>query len=252
MRIGGGNANLTPELGQSYSANCPVDFGSFFDVLEGLTTQVTYYQAKFTGAITTLHVTTTQTDPGIPNLTTFGPANCTAAPTSPADCNPGWAQTDPIVQGLLAGRPLSSPLPARIYSIGNGTQQNAFDLWQNGIDFKIAYRYTTDDMGDFTFALSGNQILRSSQRLHGTSVAPLDTLNNRNGSRYPSTEFTGRASLNWHMDPFTVGVAFNYQHPTHGGFPPCAVPVQPFWGKWSYKKLRAYQCLGGMGRELLL
>ncbi len=219
VRITGGNAKLQPELGQSYSANVLFDFGRFFDALEGLTTQVTYYQAKFTGAITTIQVTTTQTSPGIPSLTTFGPANgCVDAAslcgTGQAN-ETGWAPSDPVVQNLLPGRPLSSPLPTRVYSIGDGTQQNAFDLWQNGIDFKIDYRYTTDTMGDFTFGLAGNQILRSSQRLHFSTTAPLDTLNNKNGSRYPSTELTGRATLTWRMDPYTVGIAFNYQHPTH-------------------------------------
>ncbi len=222
MRFGGGNANLKPELGQSYSANLVFEFGRFFDALDGLTTQLTYYQAKFTGAITTLHVTTTQTDPGFPNLTTFGPANGCVDATSLCGAGQanetGWAQTDPIVQNIITGRPLSSPLPTRIYSIGDGTQQNAFDIWQNGIDFKVDYRYTTDNMGDFTFSLSGNQILRASQRMHATTGPVLEVLNNTNGSRYPSTELTARASLNWHLEPYTVGIALNYQHPTHGGF----------------------------------
>ena len=54
MNIGGGNAKLKPEIGQSYSANILLDFGKFVDALDGLTTQVTYYQAKFTGAITNI------------------------------------------------------------------------------------------------------------------------------------------------------------------------------------------------------
>ncbi len=221
LRISGGNANLKPEIGQSYSANILLDFGRFVDALEGLTTQVTYYQAKFVGAITTLQVTTTQTTPGIPSLTTFGPANGCAAATI-ATCGvaganePGWSPTDPLVQALLTGRPLSSPLPARIYSVGDGTQQNAFNLWQNGIDFKIDYRMPTEDYGDFTFSIAGNQILRATQK-NGPSGTLLDTLNGKNGGRYPNVELTGRASINWHMDPFTAGISFSFQHPYNDG-----------------------------------
>ncbi len=221
LSISGGNANLKPELGQSYSANILFDFGRFVDALEGLTTQVTYYQSKFTGAITTLQVTTSQTVPGIPSLTTFGPANGCAAATL-ATCGvaganePGWDPTDPLVQSLLTGRPLSSPLPTRIYSVGDGTQQNAFDLWQNGLDFKIDYRMPTDNYGDFTFSIAGNQILRATQK-NGPSGSLFETLNGRNGGRYANIELTGRASINWHLDPFTAGITFNYQHPYNDG-----------------------------------
>ncbi len=221
LTISGGNANLKPEIGQSYSANVALDFGRFVDALDGLTTQVTYYQAKFTGAITTLQVTTTQTVPGIPSLTTFGPANgCSAATIATCGAGlanePGWAPSDPLIQSLLVGRPLGDPLPGRVYSLRDGTQQNAFNLWQNGIDFTVNYRIATDDMGNFNFGLSGNQILRATQK-NGPSGVPFDALDGKNGGRYANVELTGRASIGWNMDPFTVGLSLSWQHPYNTG-----------------------------------
>ena len=70
---------------------------------------------------------------------------------------PGWSVTDPTIQTILPGRPLNNALLPRLYSIQDGRQQNAFNLWQNGLDFSINYRMSTDDMGDFSFGLSGNQ-----------------------------------------------------------------------------------------------
>ena len=34
-----------------------------------------------------------------------------------------------------------------------------------------------------------------------------------------NVELTGRASINWHMDPFTAGISFSYQHPYNDGRP---------------------------------
>ena len=211
LTINGGNPNLKPELGQTYSANLVFDeFGKFWDVLEGLSAQFTYYQAKFTGAITNIGIVTSQTNAGIPQLTTFGPLAGTGG-------LPGWTTSDAAIQEQLnSGRPLQNPLPARLYSIQIFTQQNAFNLWQNGLDFKVGYRFATDTMGDFNFGLSGNQILRASQS-NGAGLPVFNTLDGANGGRFPDIEFTGRATVNWHMDPFTVGLAFSFQHPYNIG-----------------------------------
>ncbi len=213
LAVYSGNRGLRPELGQTYSANLVFDnFGKFWGVLEGLSTQITYYQAKFTGAITNGGINTSQTAKGLPWLTTFAPANC----TGPLTCNPGWDPTDPVVQSVVLRAPLTTPLPTRIYSIRDFSQQNAFNLWDNGIDFAINYRMSTDDYGNFTFGLNGNQILRGSQQ-NGPFDVVFDTKDGRNGGRFTNIEFTGRASVSWRMDPFTVGLSFNYQHPYNVG-----------------------------------
>ena len=221
IRFTSGSPFLKPELGQTYSANLVFDnFGKFWDVLEGLSTQVTYYQAKFAGAITNIGIITSQTNAGLPNLTTFGPANgcvSSASLCATGQANaPGWSSQDPIIQNLLTQAPLANPLPATLYSILDNSVQNAFSLWQNGLDFSINYRLQTDDYGSFSFALNGNQILRAAQQ-NGVGTLVFDTKGGRNGGRFADIEFTGRASINWHLEPFTLGMSVNYQHPYNAG-----------------------------------
>ncbi len=215
IRFTSGSPFLKPELGQTYSANLVFDFGRFWDVLEGLGTQFTYYQAKFSGAITNIGIDTSQSNAGLPNLTTFGPANCTGSGAGTV-CNPGWASSDPVIQNLLIQAPLRQPLPATIFSILDHSVQNAYTLWQNGLDFSINYRLQTADYGSFSFVLNGNQILRATQQ-NGFGTVPFDVKDGRNGGRFANVEFTGRASINWQMDPFTAGVSFSYQHPYNDG-----------------------------------
>ena len=217
-----GNPALKPSLGQSYSANLVFDdFGKFWDVLDGLSTQFTYYQAKLTGANTNIGIGTTQTNAGLPFLTAFGPDNgcnvATAATCGAGLANaPGWTQTAATVQQFLIRAPLTAVLPPTIYSLQQNTIQNAFDVWQSGLDFSINYRLSTDNLGSFSFGLNGNQILRASQRNAGNPLV-FDTKNGRNGGRFTNIEFTGRANVNWHLDPLSLGFSINFQHPYNAG-----------------------------------
>ena len=207
-----GSPFLKPQLGQSYSANLVFDdFGKFFDVLEGLSTQITYYQTKFSNAITNIGIITSQTNAGLPQLTHFAPANCVGNV-----CSPGWAPTDPVIQTLVLQAPLNAPLPSTIYSWVDNRVQNAYTLWQNGLDFQIRYRLVTDNYGSFNFALNGNQILRGSQR-NGLGTAIFDIKDGNNGGRFADNELTARASLSWNQDPYRVGLSLNFQHPYHIG-----------------------------------
>ncbi len=219
LRIGASAVpgELKPQLGQSYSANLVFDnFGKFWDVLEGLSAQFTYYQAKFSGAVTNIGIVTTNSNYGLPELVTFGPANgCVglASMCGSGQANePGWSPTSTFIQDFIGNNPVSNALPTRIYSIQDFKQKNAYNLWQNGIDFKIDYRYATETMGDFTFSVSGNQILRADQQ-NGVNASLFEAKNGRNGGRFLNVELTGRLSVNWHMEPYTVGLSFNYRHP---------------------------------------
>jgi len=211
-----GNPNLKPEIGQSYSANLLFDdFGKFWDPLEGLRAQVTYYQAKFVGAATNIGIITSQTNAGLPRLTTFAPANCTGSGASTV-CTPGWAPSNAVIQNLLVQAPLTNALPSTIYSIQDNSVQNAFTLWQDGLDFSINYRLRTDNYGNFTFGLNGNEILRASQQ-NGAGTPVFDTKGGLNGGRFADDELTGRANVNWQLDSYTVNLAYNYEHPYHNG-----------------------------------
>ena len=232
LSVAGGNAALKPQIGQTYSANIVVDFGKLTsgmtDWFDGLTAQVTYYQAKINGLITNVNIQTSATNAGIPSLTFFAPANgCSFAtiatcgsgvndPAPPAN-SPGWSATDPIIQNFVVGRPLNNPLPPRVYSLGSSQVQNALNLWQNGLDFAVNYRLRTDSLGDFTFGVSGNQILRFTQQNAGAGAIPFTIINGANGGRFVGQEFAGSASVNWHLDPFTFGVRFNHQSAWNNG-----------------------------------
>ena len=226
LTLSGANASLKPQIGQTYSANILIDFGKltdgFTDIFDGLTTQVTYYQAKINGLITNVNIQTSQTNAGIPSLTFFGPANgCNAATLATCAVGlanaPGWSVTDPIITNLVVGRPLGNPLPPRVYSLGSSQVQNALNLWQNGLDFAVNYHLRTDSFGDFTFGLSGNQILRFTQQNAGAGAIPFNILDGRNGGRFVGQEFAGSLSVNWHLDPITLGVHFNHQSAWNDG-----------------------------------
>jgi iron complex outermembrane receptor protein len=215
LTVSGSNANLKPQIGLTYSVNLIVDFGKLVDWLEGLDAQLTYYQARINGLITNVNIQTSQTNAGLPYLTVFGPANGCGTTVTPATActgafQPGWAPSDPVIQSLLVGRPLDNPLPQRVYSLGSSQVQNALNLWQNGLDFALNYRVSTENYGDFTFGLNGNQILRFTQQNAG-GTAPFDIKNGKNGGRFVGQEFAGSISIGWRMDPFNVNVRFNHQ-----------------------------------------
>jgi iron complex outermembrane receptor protein len=201
LSLGSGGSPLNkPQIGQSYSANLVFDFGKFWDALDGLNFHLTYYEAKIVGAVTSIGV-----QANIPSRTTYGPIASASNPTG------GWADSDPVVQNLISLAPLSVPVPSRIWIIFDGRQTNAYTLWQNGLDFSLDYRMSTDDYGDFTFSVAGNQILRFTQQA-GPGAAVLEIKNGQNNGRFTGIESTGRASIGWRLDPFNAGISFNYQH----------------------------------------
>ena len=51
------------------------------------------------------------------------------------------------------------------------TQQNAFNLYANGIDFSIDYRFALENFGDFHAGLDGSEKLRFDQQGGGNGGA---------------------------------------------------------------------------------
>ncbi len=87
LTVRGANAGLKPERGLTYSAGIDFNAGQMWDVLDGLSGSITYYQTKFINV-----VTNQQVENNIPEDTSFGPAS------NPADGLPGWLPTDTIIQ----------------------------------------------------------------------------------------------------------------------------------------------------------
>jgi hypothetical protein len=210
LTTGGTPLDVKPEIGVAYSGGFDLDFGRLWDVLEGLAASITYYDTKFIG----IHTNQSLID-FIPEANGFGPAcgsdSTNFTPGNPG-CIPGWAPTDPVVVAALQDATLGGVLPTRIYTIRDNRVQNAATLWQNGLDFDANYRLATDDMGEFTFGVSGNQILRFSQR--GGYTGPVtDIKNGNNAGRFLGVEMTATARIGWRMAPFSARFTISYEHP---------------------------------------
>jgi len=192
----GGKPGLKPEVGMTYSFGFDFDAGKWWNLLQGLTGEVTFYQAKYAGLVTSIGLSTSQ-----PGLTTLAPPG-------------GWSASDPFITSRLQGYPLNTTVPGTIYTFFDGRQTNAYTLWQNGLDYGVRYGFDTD-IGAFTWAFSGNEILRFTQQNEGPNQPLIDIKNGKAGSsgRFTGQEMTWRTSIGWFQDPYRVQVAFNYQSP---------------------------------------
>lgn len=177
----------------TYSAGMDFDGGKIWAPLDGLNVSMTYYNIKFVGYITGGGVTTFQ-----PQVISFAPPG-------------GWALTDPVIQQVLSNNAGGSSLPSTIYAVERSAVQNAFNLWQQGLDFSISYKLNTDDLGTFTFNESGNQIFGAQQG--SNSVAKVSTVDGRNSGRQTNIEFTSVTSVQWHLDAYTAQLQFSFAHP---------------------------------------
>ena len=196
LRISGGAYGLVPATGNNYTFGVDLDLGKYIGALDGLTASVTYYDVKYHNLKTSVG-----TQNGIPALTYFAPPG-------------GWSINDPFVQSFISGYPVNVALPTTVYAIFNGTIQNAYNLWQNGLDFDAHYRYRTNDLGNFTFGISGNQILRASQQIAvGANQPVADVKGGKNSGRFPYLEFEGRADISWSIGGWSTNFAVNYSHP---------------------------------------
>ncbi|HEY4077633.1 MAG TPA: TonB-dependent receptor [Rhizomicrobium sp.] len=193
LSVPGGNGSLQPAHGRSWSGGFDIDFGRL-GLLDGLVVNATYFDVTYRGLITNQ-----QTQNNIPQLTYFAPPG-------------GWTPTSPYVQSFVAGRPITIALPAQIWATFDQRLQNAFNLWENGIDFSVNYKVPTHDMGLFSFGIDGTELLRYSQQ--GGNTGPvLDTKDGKNSPRYNSQDLMFRANVGWAIDELNVNVAMNYIHP---------------------------------------
>jgi iron complex outermembrane receptor protein len=112
----------------------------------------------------------------------------------------------------IKGYPQTGALPATIYYIERNLLINAYNIFANGIDWNIQYTDSTD-IGDFTLNVAGSNKLRFDQN-NGPGTPTVRFLNGYNvDTTFSAMSFTGRVSLNWHLDPLTVNVAMNYVNP---------------------------------------
>ena len=198
----GGKPGLKPETGLTYSAGFDIDFGKQIPVLDGLTAEVTFFQAAYRGLVTSIGINTAQ-----PGLTFFGPAATAANPAG------GWLATDPFITSRISAYPLTTAVPTNIYTFFDGRQTNAYNLWENGLDYGIHYVMDTD-IGTWSGGVNGTEILRFSQQ----NVGQKNVFSIKNGVALNSGRFAGQemqwtANLGWNMSPYRAGLSFHFQSP---------------------------------------
>ena len=191
LSVAGGNGALKPALGRSWSTGFDVDFGKLWRPLNGLTVNATFWDVSYHGLITNQ-----QTQNNIPQLTYFAPAG-------------GWTPQSAYIQTFLAGRPITIALPSSIWATVDGRLQNAFNIWENGIDFSGNYNLPTETMGAFHVGIDGTELLRYSTQ-GGTTNPILSTLNGDNSPRYNSQNLMFRAHGGWAMDALYTDLAMNF------------------------------------------
>ncbi len=190
---GPGGASVKPETGTAYSAGFDFNAGKFWNVLSGLTGNVTYWQDKLVGAITSPVMTL---DTQITALN----KNLIIAPSD--------AQ---IAAAYASGVRVSAIPSGPITFLQYYTQQNAFNLWANGIDFSVNYAFVPNDSwGAFNVGLDGSQKLRFDQQGGGFGGAIVNNLNKNANTTFSSLAFLGRATFGWQLDPVAATIFVNY------------------------------------------
>jgi iron complex outermembrane receptor protein len=203
LSLGIGNPELKPMTGLTYSTGFDLDAGSLWEPLQGLTMDVTYWQVKFQGGLTAVTLDNDLNLAGLQNLFKLAPPG-------------GWSLSDPYIQSAIAGNALTTNLPTTIYYIAQTGRRNAFNIQANGIDFGVHYSFLTDNYGDFTVGLNGAEKLRFDLQggPKGSTAPYQNMLNGRlDTSTIKATQFEGRLSTRWHMDPFGVSLMTNFTNP---------------------------------------
>ena len=199
LTITGAN-NSDPETALTHTFGIDLIPGRFIPALNGLHINVGYWDNKSKGLITTPTLANEAQVPGLQSQLLLAPPG-------------GWTPTSPALLAAIQGIPLNGTLQPVIWYVYHNVQQNAFNILANGIDFDVNYAFQTDHAGDFTLDLAGSDKLRFDETPYpaGASTRFLNGYNVN--TTFSSLAFTGRVSLNWHMDAYSVGLSVNYVNP---------------------------------------
>jgi iron complex outermembrane recepter protein len=187
--LAGGNDQLTAQEGETSSIG--VDFTP--DAIDGLRLSVTYWQAKYTGAITAPQAAFAIGAPDLNSLLQLFPSGVPAA----------------TIAQQTAGLPQTVPLAATSYFIYSFRQRNAFNLDADGIDTEILYRRDTG-IGAMTYGLSVARKLTMDQQF-GTGGEVFSVLNTIGiNTTFPSNDTAARLTIGWARNAFSADLFVNY------------------------------------------
>ena len=175
--ITGGNKNLVPQTGKSWSVGA--DFTP--PQVPGLRVSTTYWHNEIAGGITSPTPSVAVNSPALINqvLTVF-PSGASATQ----------------IQALATGLPQTGALPPTSYFLYSYQQRNVLNLWVEGLDFDASYRFHTS-VGRFTVQTGGTYETKFDQQIgNGT---PIYSVLNTTGANttFPSIQLQMRSGVSW-------------------------------------------------------
>ena len=188
LSFNNGNPTLEPQTGSGWS----LGFDFTPPQVRGLRLQATLFNNKFRGGVTSPNLATVINTPGLNHLLTIYP-NC----ATPAQ-----------ISAVVGTSPQGTPLPACVYFIRNGQQQNVANLDIQGIDADGQYSFDTG-VGTFTVGGSFSLFTKFDQNIGG---GPTFSVLNTTGfnETFPSLRLQARANFGWERGPFSIDVFANH------------------------------------------
>ncbi len=192
MIITGVNPNLVPQTGRSWSGG--IDFKPTFR--PDLTLSATYWHTELRGGVTSPIPALALNSTGFASLLTIYPNGATPAQ----------------VAAFAGSRPQLGPLPAPIYFSYNYLNQNALNLWVEGIDAEIRYSPQLS-WGSISSGVATTYKTRFDQQVG--SGSPVFSVLNTTGfnSTFPSERFDLRADVGMQVARFAAIAYLNYTGP---------------------------------------
>ena len=179
LQVNGGNADLEPQKGESWSV------GADWDVpfIPRLRLSGTFWSNKIIGGITAPSAAFAVNAAGLNSLLTIYPGGATQAQ----------------IAAVTAGRPLNTAIPANVYYVYNFQQRNALNMWVEGVDLSANYSLDTD-AGRFSIDAIASMKTKFEQQV-GIGGAKFDVLGTTGfNTTFPSIELDSRVGVTWDSD----------------------------------------------------
>ena len=175
--ITGGNKDLKPQTGKSWSVGA--DFTP--PQIRGLRASATYWHNEIMGGVTSPVPSVAINSASLLNQV------FTVFPT-------GASATQ--IQALAAGLPQTGALPPTSYFLYNYQQRNIINLWVEGVDYEVSYRFPALS-GEFTAQTSGTYFTKFDQQIGAGT--PIYSVINTTGANtpFPSIQVQMRSGLTW-------------------------------------------------------
>lgn len=191
-QLGGGFDGVKPETGSAWSVGA--DFTPTF--LPGLAADVTLWNNKFTGGVTSPNPNSIVNSGGLHDRLTICPTGCTQSQIN-------------TFANVAHGVTISGAVPGTVYYLIDQNTGNVLDLDIQGIDASVNYHYTTQKWGTFRIGESLSYFTQFDQDFGG---GPKFSILNTSGynTTFPSIQTHSRADFGWNFGPIVADLFVNY------------------------------------------